>query len=818
MKQLFVLVSLIFSLTASAQMPFSMGANVKGKGKISGGVIDSSSREVIEYVTVALFRQGNDKPVDGVITDNKGVFRLNEIRNGTYTLKMSFLGYDTKLIENIVISDSVPEHMLGRVILSETPRLLDEVVITGQQSLVENKIDRLVYNATKDISNKGGTAADVLRKVPTLSVDLDGNLSMRGSQNVRVLINGKPSTVMSSSISEAMKMIPSDEIDKVEVLTSPGAKYDAEGTAGIINIITKRKTIKGVSGNLNISAGTRSQFMGLNGNVKMDKVGFNVGLGGFRWQAKGRMDATRSLGQSDLFLLTQGGENNSGGMGGRMNFGVDYDINEKNNINASVAFRPFNMSLNNDITSVQQLQQVEIERFRRVQTSDNTNKTMDATIDYKYKFKKPNQELTLSGQFSNNDRPSNYSIDQYNSLGIKDYYELSDNLGKNREVTGQIDYTHPVSEKLVLDLGGKSIFRRVESNYSFDTLNYITNLGGHDAGRSSSFGYFQDVYAGYAEGTWTITDRWGLKAGVRYEKTTIEGDIFQTERNLDQHYDNLLPSATLSYKWGSNGLKLAYNQRLQRPGLFHLNPYSNQSDPKNITEGNPSLEAELTHNIEVGYNRYFGMSSLNFAVYRRSTNNAIESVRYTRGDTVVTSYFNQANNSNVGVNLSGNLMFGYKFMVGGNIDASYVTIENKSLGLTNDGINYGINGFLNWTLFDNWGVQGYAGFRGPTITAQGQSTSFYFYGLGAKRDLLKKKATLSIGLDNPFTPYQKLRTEFESNGLKYAAVNEFYAFGARVSFNWMFGKMNFSNKPSKKGINNSDLKTGDDGQGAGGMR
>jgi len=812
---LFTLITFI-TINAYGQMPF--GTPAKGKGKISGGVVDSISKQPVEYVTVALHKSGKDTPVDGSLSDSKGMFTLKEVKNGTYDLHVSYLGYSSKIISNILISDSLPEKMLGKIIISPEQKLLDEVVITGQQALIENKIDRIVYNATKDISNKGGTAADVLRKVPTLSVDLDGNVSMRGSQSIRVLINGKPSGVMSSSVSEAMKMIPSDEIEKVEVLTSPGAKYDAEGSAGIINIITKRKTIKGFSGNLNVSAGTRSTFAGANVNLKYDKIGFNAGFGGFGWRANGTMEANRELDSPfGSLLLRQSGDNNTNGLGGRLNFGVDYDITDKDNINAGVAFRKFGMSLDNSISFVQTLDGVPVfQQFRRDQDSYNDNKNVDVTLDYKHKFKKENQELTISGQFTDNIRPTEYEVNQYDPNNALNYTEYSNNDGKNVETTAQIDYSHPFTKKLNLDIGAKAIFRQIESIYQFDTIAQGSGLRERDLRRSGQFGFNQNVYAGYAEATWTITDKWGVKAGLRYEGTEIEGDIFKQERDLNQTYSNLLPSATLSYKWGSDGLKLAYNQRLQRPGLFYLNPYSNQADPKNITQGNPDLDVELTHNVEVAYNKYVGLSSVNASIYRRFTNNAIEAVRIPRGDTLVTTYFNQARNVNTGINLSGNIMKGYKFMVGGNIDVSYVQIENKTLGINNTGINYGINGFLNWTLYDVWGVQGYAGFRGPTFTAQGKTTSFYFYGIGAKRDILKKKGTISIGVDNPFTPYQKLRTEITSNGVTYNAVNKFYAFGGRLSFNWMFGKMNFSNRQSKKGVNNNDVKSGDDGQGAGG--
>ncbi|MCO6461134.1 MAG: TonB-dependent receptor [Saprospiraceae bacterium] len=812
MKHAFLLMLLAVSFSLSAQLPFG-GMSAKGTGKMSGGIIDSMSRQPIEYVSVALRKAGQSDPIDGIMTDNKGMFRFKELKNGKYDVFITFLGYDDKIIRNVVISDSLSDQMLGRIFLSPSSKMLDEVVVKGEQGIVENKIDRMVYNAGKDVTNKGGNAADVLRKVPTLSVDLDGNLSMRGSQSIRVLINGKPSAVMASNVADALKMIPSDEIDKVEVLTSPGAKYDAEGSAGIVNIITKRKTIKGVSGNVNISAGTRSAFAGANVTLKMDKVSFTAGAGGFGWRAKGNLLSERIAGD---YLLTQSGRNDMNGLGGRGNLGIDYDITDKDNIAASATFGKFGMHLNNSIVSNQSFAGITNQHYRRDQDSENNNYSTDVNLDYKHKFKKENQELTLSGQYSNNYRPTHYEINQLNDADILNYQEQSNNKGTNREITAQADYSHPFSKNFTLDLGVKSIFRRIESNFVYDTTQLASGAIIRDEGRSNEFGYLQNVMAGYTEGTWNITSQIGLKAGVRYEKTTIEGDIFKDTHLLNNTYANLMPSGTLSYKWGSNGLKVSYNQRLQRPSLFYLNPYTNEADPKNITVGNPKLNAELSHNVELGYNKFFGLSSVNIAVYRRFTNNAIEAVRLFKGDTMVTTYFNQANNTNTGLNISGNVMKGYKFMVGGNIDVSYVEAENKTLGINNTGINYGVNGFLNWTIYESWGIQAYGGFRGPTITSQGKSTSFYFYGIGAKRDLLNKKATLSIGLDNPFTPYQKMKTELNVYGAQFKSVSKFYAFGGRISFNWMFGKMSFSNKKGQ-GIENNDLKKGGDGQGMGGQ-
>ncbi|HPB52856.1 MAG TPA: carboxypeptidase-like regulatory domain-containing protein, partial [Saprospiraceae bacterium] len=406
MRNFLILFLLALSCTIHAQMPFNM-MQTKGKGRISGGVVDSISKQEIEFVSVAVYRQGNSTPVDGALTDKSGMFNIKELKNGVYDVHINFLGYQNKVISNIKVSDSIPDQMLGKIYISPESKLLNEVVVTGEQGLVENKIDRMVYNAGKDISNKGGNAADVLRKVPTLSVDLDGNLSMRGSSSIRVLINGKPSAVMASSVADALKMIPSDEIDKVEVLTSPGAKYDAEGSAGIVNIITKRKTIKGFSGNVTISAGTRSAFGGANANLKLDKIAFTAGVGGFGWRAKGNLNSERS---APNYLLTQTGRNNMSGLGGRGNIGIDYDITEKDNINATLSFGKFGMNLDNSITSDQMLAGILNQHYRRDQTSVNDNLSTDINLDYKHKFKKENQELTISGQYSNNNRPTHYEI------------------------------------------------------------------------------------------------------------------------------------------------------------------------------------------------------------------------------------------------------------------------------------------------------------------------------------------------------------------------------------------------------------------------
>jgi ferric enterobactin receptor len=816
---LFFLLTILFS--AHAQFPSMGGGGSETKiydGKISGTIFDHAASKPIELANIALYKSGSDKPLDGTVSDEKGTFKLKNIKPGKYKVNVSFLGYVPRDFDSVEITDKKYNIELGKIALNVNMKTLSEATVETDLPLVETKIDKLVYNADKDISIKGGNGTDVLRKVPMVTVDLDGNVMLQGTSNIKVLINNKPSSIMAASIGDALKMIPADEIEKVEVITSPSAKYDAEGTGGIINIITKKKTMEGVSGSIYAGAGTRSSNLFSNLTWRKNRFGTGLNLGGFMYQGKGNLTTTRT---TDYSLLTQDGTNKNRGAGPYIQWTTDFDINSKNNLSSSLRINDFffkSTGLTNNHNSFYNdtlnLSNSYVSDFETM----TTGKNYDASIDYKRTFKKPEQEFSVSAQMTKSDRDIDYDVSRMNDNETWSDKESSTNTSANREITFQSDYIHPFSKKFTLEAGGKSILRTVESNYNY-TVGYYPNYEmAEDTSRSNVFNYDQNVYAGYAQGSLSLS-KFGFKAGARYEKTEVHGDFDKSAAPFNSDYDNLIPSATVSYrKAGKYSLKLSYTQRIQRPSMNFLNPYVNTSDRDNISYGNPNLSAEKSQAFELGYNLFKSYGSLNFTAYHRFTKNAIESVKFiedTFPNRYVSTYDNIGQNYSTGLSLGTNIMYKMKLFSGANFNVFYYKVNSTdTLNLYNDGINYNVNMYCMFKFSTKFSISAFGNFNGPKFSVQGESTSFFYYNLSLRRNLKDDKGGIGLGLDNFATLYMNMRNDYKGSDFDFSSNNKIRFFGVRASFDYRFGKMDF--KQPKKKIKNDDLKPGEDNGGMGG--
>lgn len=820
------------TFTFFAALFISAGVFAQGTSKVTGTVIDSLTRKPVEFANVALARPGSETPIDGTICDEKGEFSLPKVSEGEYQLLISFIGFETRTVKLSVKKNNNVD--IGNIVISPTPQVLEAVIVEGEKALIEERVDRTVYNAENDLTTRGGDATDVLKRVPMLSVDLDGNVSLRGNQNILVLINNKPSSIVASSVSDALKQIPADEIRSVEVITSPSAKYDAEGSAGIINILTKKNTLHGLTLNINSGIGLRGSNLGLNGNLRTGKMGFSLGgFGRSFYNTTGRFEneqLTRNYyddGTFDETLNIQKAETRNSGLFGNYNLGWDYDINEKNTLAASVRFgirnnRTFQDGLvteryfNNNLTAST--------------LAENENKgafnNVDASFNYTHYYDKPQREFSFQSMFSRNTGNSlfeNFVLDP-NDFSLLNRFR-NDNDSYNQEVTFQVDYQTPVSSNQMIEIGGKNILRSVVSDFaSYQAAGEDPYQLSTTAGFNNNLNYDQDILAAYFAYTLSLKNGYSIKAGTRYEHTVISA-YTQTEDNIEiPSYGIMVPSVNVSKRLKNNNtLKASYNRRIQRPSIRYLNPNIQRENNLDVTVGNPELSPEYTNNFELSYSTLLKGLMVNISAFARLTNDGIQSVRVPdeiEGVSVLkTTYQNIGTDNAYGTSIFLNVNAG-KLSLNGGTDIYYAFIDNNnpvdSLRASNEGIVTGGRLFGSYNFSKGWGAQFFSFYRGRQVQLQGTQGGFYMYSLGFRKEFNEKRGSIGLAAENFLQPSMKIKTEIESPLLKQTRLNTRDNLSFRVTFSYRIGKMSVDQRPRRRrSISNDDLK--EDG-GDGGMQ
>ncbi len=793
----------------------------KGNGKILGSVNDAETNQPVEYANVALLDPATQKPVNGAVCDDKGKFVIQKIAPGTYTVTISFIGYETQTIENIKVEDKRDDVNLGVVKLGTSSKILSEVVVQGQKQLIEERVDRTIYNAENDITTKGGDATDVLKRVPMLSVDLDGNVTLRGSQNIKVLVNNKPSTIMASSVADALKQIPADEIKSVEVITSPSAKYDAEGTGGIINIITKKNTLQGATLNINSGVGNRGSNLGLNGNYRTGKMGFSLGgFGRANYNVNGSFDNSQlTIDSANNFLNLQQADTRNRGLFGNYTLGWDYDIDKKNSLAASVRFGARNHTNYQDGLFTQYFTDDAFTRstLQSVATKDLSN-TVDVNLTYTHLYEKPQKEFNLLALYSKNNRNNDFENRLLEEVGddrSNSFKNLNDSY--NQEIAVQADFQTPIGSTQIVEVGGKDIMRKVFSDFSrFDDHGDGYELN-QNAEYFNNLNYDQNVLAGYLAYTLALKNGYSVKVGSRYEYTTIEA-FTKTEDNIEiPSYGVFVPSVNLSKKLkAGNMIKIAYNRRIQRPSIQFLNPNRQNSNEIDISEGNPELDPEYTDNYEFSYNAYIKGSSLNFSTFVRNTTGSIQRVRIPQDDgKILSTYQNIGTENAYGVSIFANVNMG-KLSLNGGSDLYYAVLDDN-IATKNDGWVVSGRIFGSYELQKGWGLQFFSFFRGRQVQLQGTQGGFGIYSLGVKKDFNEKRGSIGLGTENFFTPSFKIRSESNSPTFQQKSLSVLHNMGFRLTFSYRIGKMNVdgSRTRRRKTISNDDMKDGGDGGGQG---
>lgn len=812
-----IFIFLLSISSISAQAP-GFGGGPVIKGNIKGKVVDAETGEPVEFATVVLLARNGRTQLDGQITDNKGEFKLAGLNAGIYNVKISFLGYEETMLEKLETTPKKPDIDLGKIQLSTDAVTLDVAEVTAEASLIENRIDKIVYNADKDATNSGGDATDVLRKVPLLSVDLEGNVSLRGSRNLQILVNGRPSTIFASSVSDALKSIPSDQIKSVEVITTPSARYDGEGSGGIINIITKKKEAEGFTGTVNGSIGNRQNNAGLNLNALLGRFGLNGGINSFwSWRRPGDFSFLREdLNPSGdaIRSINQSGKNGNRVVGINGNIGAFYDFNAYNSINFSGRYNSFGSYNDGDING--QLNDLVNETsldFGRLSNNDVLQSGFDFTTDYKKTWAdKKDKELIFAFQLSGNESNSENILDQFGTIPIYQRDINNSNEGLNLEYTGQIDYIHPFSEKVKMETGVKTVFRRIESDYTTK----VKELDGQPFVISDEltdiFNYDQDVYAGFLSFNVSLGEKWGLVAGARYEITEIGGEFKSENPSFKNNYQNLLPSIILNRKLNMfSGLKASYTRRIQRPSLFYINPFTAISDPNNLQIGNPELDPEIVDQYELSYNTYVKGIVLNASVYYRQTSDLIESFLDVEdnGISSQTTFLNIGSADNIGFNLFTQATLFKILTLRGNINLNRYngtgTIGGQQLERTANVWNGFGSGSLK--MNDKLRVDLFGFFRGLNQTLQGTTPSFGILSVGFNYDF-NKRTSIGLRAVEPFNEKKSFPSELIGSDFRQVSNFTIPFRSIGISFSHKFGQIDFKAQNRRSRVRNDDQKEG----------
>ena len=808
-------------LTAQAQTaPATFTALPTGTGSLTGVVLDSLNRKPVAYATVVLLPPAsNDKPITGVAADDNGRFSLTKLVAGPARLRVSYVGYGTQT-RAITITAGATD--AGTFRLPTAGTALAEAVVIGTKPVVEVRPDRIIYNADQDVTNAGGTASDVLRKAPLLAVDGDGNVKMRGSSNFKVLVNNKPSPSLASNLAEALKGIPADQIKSVEIITTPPAKYDGEGTAGIINIVLKKGVDRGLNGRVSATGGNRNSNLNTSLNFKKGKFGATSSL-------SGGLNNGPTLGLVDRLGYTDQGtahltQRSPGSRNGRYYYGTlgfDFDLSEHQSLSLAGSSYGYTGTNSSDLLNRFAAPNANPTVFTRSTDNQYQSFNGELTGTYTHTFAQARREWSVLAQVAHNAGGSAYEFNQFSNSdvplepGLASYRERSRSRTPGTEVTAQTDFVQPFGEKQTLETGLKAIWRRTASVADVDGLTPgLTPDFVRLPARGTDFVYDQNVQSAYATYSFAASKKLNLSLGSRLEHTALAADFRTTSTGFGRSYLSVLPNGFAQYALSdANSVRLAYSRRITRPYIYYLNPYVNRSDPQNIFFGNPNLSPELTDSYELSYNTNGKAGSLNVSASVRRTGNAIESVRTSTAEAGITAqtFANVAANSFYQLNFYGSAKPLPKWDLSGGPNLEYVVRRSPTLSIERRGFSASLNLNTSYKLPKSFTAQAFLYGSLPSPSLQGQDLGYLFYSFGLKKLLLKDKADLTVNVSNPFNRYTTFGSTLSTAFLEERQEYRSFQRGFRVSFGYRFGQEQQSKR--RKSISNDDVKGGSSKQG-----
>jgi len=797
-KPLFLalLATISLSMQSLASVPAGFIPDPKG-GTIQGKVIDAGTNKPMEYVNIAIFSCADSSLVTGTITSENGEFKIEKLPHGEYYLKLTFLGFDKKLTGKVDLSSKSPVNDLGYIALNASSSNLGEVSVVGEKAKVEYQIDKRVINVDQSTVSKGGSAVNVLENTPSIQVDPQGNVTLRGSSDYIVLLDGKPSVLKGS---DALKQISAATIKQIEVITNPSAKYDADGQAGIINIIRKKDQMQGLSGTFNTSIGTTDKYTA-NGIVNYRKGKVNVFAG---------VDFSRNLNRSDITInnisfLPEGDQHiselaeqyyHNDNLSGKV--GIDYDMNAINSFTLSGSYGEqgydqgtharYNMFWAPDYGRVY---------FSSSNETDIMGKVPDLTLDYTHKFGE-NHSLTISNYYtawdgrdentlSENRTDENFQV-QSKQSGLN---YIKDNF--NYQYRANVDYKKPIG-KGTLETGLQYRYENRKDDLDFRNLDVESNTWIQNELYTYKLDYLNDIYSGYA----TYSDKlWGIgyMLGVRTEYFKREITFTNDSKVYDFDKFMLYPSVHLSKDLnGKQQFQLSYSRRINRPQPWLLNKQPGYIDPYNIFQGSPYLEPEYTDAFEFNYRLMYKITTVSIQTYFRNTTNSFNTLRTLDDNGImVHQLINADNQQSYGIEAGLDLNFTKWWQVSSGANLYHYTIETlvNNKQSSKEAYSWDARLISNFTL--KWGtrLQATGYFQGAGIDAQGNSSGFYLVNLAINQPFLKGKANIGLSAQNLF---DTIKFDYTAKSTNYNNDYLIQAEGPILMVTASYSFNNFQNK------------------------
>jgi outer membrane receptor protein involved in Fe transport len=789
--------------------------------EITGKIVDSTNRKPLNYASVALLNQADRKPVQGMQTDENGLFNFKSIPPGSYILRVGFVGYQTYQRSGIIINSNAPIN-LGEIRLRTSgANVLKEVVVEGTVPDMQIGIDRKVFNVDQSLVSQSGSVTDLLSDIPSISVDADGAVSLRGSSSVRILIDGKPSAMAGSDITQVLQSLPSNSVQRVEVITNPSSKYDAEGQSGIINIVLKKNLRTGLNGAVTASGGTYRNYNGgiaLNYRDSSFNYYGNYDFRKFRRLSEGYSD-TRYFENNGIIDNTNEGDRSGNAHTAKLGF--DYFIDQTTTIGLSGNVSIRDNQRNEDIFyRYENLPDLEgtSTRYSR-QTEDDFG--YDLNLDFKKEFKRPGEVLTFNGAYGRNKEDGVNTFNQAfsNPLSPADR-QINDTYERGNNINLQLDYTRPINEDSKFEAGYRTTIEQDDESQISTRFDPASNRFLPDYNVSNKFNLEEIVHAGYFNYQNKLNKNLGYQIGLRAEQaylntvtenvnpTTPENERF-TPGRLD--YFRVYPSIFLTQSFSNEQqLQLSYTRRVNRPNGWQVNPFINISDPLNIRQGNPNLKPEDIHSFELGYTREIGNTTLTSSIYHRRVNDVIQSItQRIEGSNAATisEWRNISKNESTGFELISKSGIGKAVDVTGNLNVFY----NRFEGATEfnlpprEGINWDANLSTNIRFSKTLSAQIRADYRAPRVLAQGRSIGNFATDAALRWSILNNKGSLLFNVRDVFNQRrfggytqteQFIRNFRDRRSLRMAMLTFSYRFGGTsdrdkdTKENWEDGEEN----------------------------